>query len=198
MNKGFIIAGFSVLSTLPNYEIDIHNGIYMNNPISRDTIGSCLSSYYNEAFDGVVSNCDLCDRNEQPYLGILSDEKYIKDDIIKQDVMAKLNLLQNLDEDWDGYGAPKISITAINNCQLIINKLTLDIIQNVNVSPSEFGSVQLEMEKDNGIVNCDFGDDTFSYYVEKKDAKTEYYSFLEYTEKNVQQLINYFSLMSNV
>lgn len=194
MNKGLIIASFSVLSTLPNYEIDIHNGIYRNNPISRDTIGSCLSS----AFDGVVSNCDLCDRNEQPYLGILSDEKYIKDDIAKQDVLAKLNLLQNLDEDWDGYGAPKISITAINNCQLIINKLTLDIIQNVNVSPSEFGSVQLEMEKDNGIVNCDFGDDTFSYYVEKKDAKTEYYSFLEYTEKNVQQLINYFSLMSNV
>lgn len=159
MNKGLIIAGLSVLSTLPNGEIGIPN-MYGNAPI------------YYDAF------CSLS--------------------IAQQDVLAKLNLLQNLDEDWDGYGAPKISTIAINNCQSVINQLSLVIIQNVNVLPSEFGGVQLEMEKDNGIVNCDFGDDTFSYYVEKKGAKTEYYSFLEYTEKNVQTLINNFSLISNV
>lgn len=159
MNKGLIIAGLSVLSTLPNGEIDLLN-IYGNAPI-----------YFN-AF------CSLS--------------------IAKQNVLAKLDLLQNLDEDWDGYGAPKISIAAINNCRTIINQLPLDIVQNVHVLPSEFGGVQMEIEKDNDIVNCDFGDKTFSYYVERKNAKTEYYSFLDYTEQNELKLISDFSLMRDV
>ena len=112
--------------------------------------------------------------------------------------MARLNTLRLLDEDWDGYGAPRISAVAIDKCRKIINQLPLDVIPNVKILPSEFGGVQMEIEKDNDIVNCDFGDKTFSYYVERKNAKTEYYSFLDYTEQNELKLISDFSLMKNV
>ncbi len=204
MNKRLIIAGLSVLSTLPYYdERDIYNYIYDyiygNVSIYSSYDISRLSSSNSEDFERLYLNSDLCDYNEHPNLGILlSDENYIKKDITKQKVLERLNLIQKLDEDWDGYGALKISIAAINNCRTIINQLPLDIIQDVNIMPSEFGGVQLELEKDNSIVNCDFGDETFSYYIEKKGDKTEYYSFLNYTNQNEQKLISDFSLMKNV
>ena len=107
---------------------------------------------------------------------------------IKQNILEQLHHLQNLDEDWDGYGAPKISITAINNCRSVINQLSFDAIQDADVTPSEFGGVQLELKKDNTTINCDFGSQTFSYYVEKNGDKTEYHSFLDYTELNIKKL----------
>lgn len=107
---------------------------------------------------------------------------------MKQNILEQLYHLQNLDKDWDGYGAPKISITAINNCRSVINQLSFDAIQEADVTPSEFGGVQLELKKGNTTINCDFGSQTFSYYVEKNGDKTEYYSFLDYTELNIKKL----------
>ena len=38
--------------------------------------------------------------------------------------LKQFDLLYKLQDNWDGYGAPKISNTAIDNCMTIVNKLT--------------------------------------------------------------------------
>lgn len=186
MNKSFIVVGL-VLSTLPS-----DDNIYGNDPIYRDAVSS-LSSYYDEVFDGAVSNCAHCNLNEQLDFDILSDENYIKDDIAKQNVLSRLNALHLLDENWDGYEAPRISEIAINLCKNIIGRLPLGVFQYTKVLPSEYGGVELEREIDGNLVHCCFGDETFSYYVERQDKKTEFYSFLDYDQKNITTLITFMS-----
>lgn len=201
MNNYLLIVGLSLstLPTSPNNEVDKDDyNTYRSVPIYCNEISNPSLAKEDEYSNGADSYCtNKTYTSEQSDLDILYDENYIQNDIAKQNILARLNTLRLLDEDWDGYGAPRISIVAIDKCRTIINQLPLDVIPNVKILPSEFGGVQMEIEKDNGIVNCDFGDETFSYYVERKNKKTEYYSFLNFTEQNFEKLIDYFCEINN-
>ena len=112
----------------------------------------------------------------------------------KQDgrLETALNELSNLEEDWDGYGAPAISKKAIKNCRKVTSDCQQTGKTDINVLPTEYGGVQVKWTlPDEGVLSCDFGDDTMSYYVERKDKETVYVSFAEYTPENIKELNSY-------
>ena len=103
-----------------------------------------------------------------------------------------LNELSNMEEEWDGYGAPAISKKAINNCRKVTNSFQQQGKADIDVTPTEYGGVQVKWAlPDGGVLSCDFGDDTMSYYVERKDHQTVYVSFAEYTPENIKELNSY-------
>lgn len=104
-------------------------------------------------------------------------------------VSDQLYLLSRLDDNWDGYGSPAVSPIAIMNCRMVTDKLSPDI-DNIKLFQSEFGGVEMEIDRGTYKIVCDFGDETFSYYVEKEGFETQYYSFLEYTDDNIKELVN--------
>ena len=114
------------------------------------------------------------------------------DGLSKNPFQDQYDLLYKLQDNWDGYGAPKISDTAINNCKNITQKLPQSVYDSVEILPTEYGGVQLKRTlNDGGIVSCDFGDETMSYYVEHPNLKPEFFSFLDYNDANIQTLTNY-------
>ena len=197
MNNYLLIVGLSLstLPTSPNNEVDKDDyNTYRSVPIYCNEISNPSLANEDEYSNGADSYCtNKTYTSEQPDLDILSDENYIQNNIAKQNVLSRLNTLRLLDEDWDGYGAPMISEIAINLCKNIISRLPLGVFQYTKVLPSEYGGVELEREIDGNLVHCCFGDETFSYYVERQDKKTEFYSFLDYDQKNIATLITFMS-----
>ena len=109
-----------------------------------------------------------------------------------ENVEAALGELSNLDEGWDGYAAPAISRKAINNCRKVTSSCQQIEKADINVMPTEYGGVQVKWTlPQGGVLSCDFGDDTMSYYVERKDKETVYVSFAEYTPENIKKLNSY-------
>lgn len=105
--------------------------------------------------------------------------------------LLTLDKLVNLEDDWDGYGAPAISKEAISRCKNVINELSYSVASQIVILPTEYGGVQIKTNLSNGgLLSCDFGDETMSYYIETK-GNVEYYSFLSYTSENVCQLISF-------
>lgn len=104
-------------------------------------------------------------------------------------VSDQLYLLSRLDDNWDSYGSPAVSPIAIMNCGTVTGRLLPDI-DNIELCQSEFGGVEMGIDRGTHKIVCDFGDETFSYYVEKEGFETQYYSFLEYTDDNIKELVN--------
>ena len=105
---------------------------------------------------------------------------------------AALNELSALEDDWDGYGAPTISKRSIDNCRKVSSVCQQKGCADMDVMPTEYGGVQVKWKlPDGGVLSCDFGDDTMSYYVERKGKDTVFVSFAEYTPENIQRLSNY-------
>lgn len=113
----------------------------------------------------------------------------VNEDCLLNKAISSLDQLNLLDEDWDGYGAPKISSKAIKNCRIILNQLnSYDYLE---IMPTEYGGVQLKKQWDNGtIISCDFGDEKMSYYIEIPGKKAQYFPFLDYSEENIFNLVN--------
>ena len=110
-----------------------------------------------------------------------------------------LSELSRLKDDWDGYGAPAISRKAMDNCRKVMDGCLQKEDVHIDVMPTEYGGVQVKWAlPDGGLLSCDFGDDTMSYYVERKDRSTEYVSFAEYTPENTERLNDYLTHVSEV
>lgn len=105
---------------------------------------------------------------------------------------SALNELSNLQDDWDGYGAPAISRKAIDNCRKVTGCCQQKVYADIDVMPTEYGGVQVKwILPEGGMLSCDFGDETMSYYVERKGKDMVYVSFAEYTPENIQRLSSY-------
>ncbi|MCR5038943.1 MAG: hypothetical protein K6A94_06370 [Bacteroidales bacterium] len=107
-------------------------------------------------------------------------------------VEAALSELTKLENDWDGYGAPAISRKAIGNCRMVTKSCQQTGNANIDIMPTEYGGVQVKWTlPEGGLLSCDFGDETMSYYVERKGKETVYVSFEEYTPENINKLSSY-------
>lgn len=104
----------------------------------------------------------------------------------------KIAQLGRLTEDWDGYGAPKISKKAINNAQIVLKGLPDKTYLSMDILPTEYGGVQMKYNTQDGLMlSCNFGDENMSYYVDKKGEDTIYRSFLPYNNDNISQFKMY-------
>lgn len=103
-------------------------------------------------------------------------------------LMKSLDALSELKEDWDGYGAPRVSKIAISRCKSNLKLFQSSLYANMAIVANEWGGVQLHFTYDGGVVCCDFGDESMSYYIKRKSGKVEFHSFEEYTESNMKSL----------
>ena len=83
---------------------------------------------------------------------------------VKTAAVAEIESLSQLDEDWDGYGAVKISSETRNNALHILHTLpsklaTPDIVPNPN------GTISFEWENDKTVAHLEIGKTRFSLYV---------------------------------
>lgn len=82
----------------------------------------------------------------------------------------KLNKIKALQENWDGYGAPTIDATAIENSEELISAFCIQPC----VYPTARGSVQMEYEKENSdYLEIEIFDDRVEIYTEYADGRSE-------------------------
>lgn len=103
-------------------------------------------------------------------------------------LMKAMDDLIALQDDWDGYGAPRVSRTAVLRCRKCLKAFQLSLYARMTVVANEWGGVQLHYKFIGGQVCCDFGDDRMSYYIKWNNGKVELHSFEEYTESNIKSL----------
>mgnify|MGYP006988834072 CR=1 FL=1 len=107
---------------------------------------------------------------------------------IPEKIEKRLNALTTLQKDWDGYGAPEISVKSIENCRSVLATLTYEVVESIEILPTEYGGVQIKKATTNGMVSCNFGDNNMSYYVDQIGKDTIYRSFVPYSDENIAQL----------
>lgn len=108
--------------------------------------------------------------------------------ITERHLMRALEALSDLQEDWDGYGAPRVSKKAIANCKKSLKAFDSSLYAGMTVVANEWGGVQLNYKFIGGLLCCDFGDDSMSYYIKWNSGKVELHSFEKYTELNIKSL----------
>lgn len=108
------------------------------------------------------------------------DRKSLLVECARKRVKADLKALAELDENWDGYGAPRVSRKAISNCRRTLRVIDPFLYSRICLRQNDWGGVQLHYKSVGGFLCCDFGDDTMSYYVQRKDGDMEWFSFISY------------------
>ena len=103
-------------------------------------------------------------------------------------LMKALDALSSLQEDWDGYDAPRVSELAISRCKSNLKLFHSSLYARMTVLANDWGGVQLHYKFIGGLVCCDFGDDRMSYYIKWNSGKVDLHSFEEYTETNIKSL----------
>ncbi len=133
----------------------------------------------NSNYDKVFEECGC--ENEASV--IISDIN----NLIRENLKHRLDLMSKLAPNWDGYGAPAIGKSSIAKCKNVILSLSDNAIIDVKINPTEFGGTQLLYV--NPIkrlkISVDFGDNAMSFYVLKGSTPPQFYSFLSYNDKNI-------------
>lgn len=106
----------------------------------------------------------------------------------ERNLMKTLEILSDLQDDWDGYGAPSVSRAAVLRCRKCLKTFQSSLYARMTVVANEWGGVQLHYKFIGGQVSCDFGNDRMSYYIKWNNGKVELHSFEEYTESNIKSL----------
>lgn len=103
-----------------------------------------------------------------------------------------LSMMSQLAPDWDGYGAPAINKDAIGRASMVLAMLRDTVVINLQVSPTEFGAVQLTFKNVMSKRECvaEFGRTAMSYYVLENGKEPEFHSFLPYTKTVIDKYIN--------
>ena len=105
-------------------------------------------------------------------------------------VKATLRWIRSLKDDWDGYGAPAITERSIRHLKKVIYELPVKIMIDTEIYPTEYGGVQFLTKFDDGTrISADFGDETFSYYVDRSGQETLFFDFLPCEKSNYDKLI---------
>jgi len=97
--------------------------------------------------------------------------------------LLRLEKIEALDSDWDGYDSPAISKKAIKNTLQAIQYFNKDVFTHLQVWPNEYGGVLIRYRNgDHTVFCCDFGDTCMSYYIDLPGEKPREYVFVEYND----------------
>ena len=110
-------------------------------------------------------------------------------DAAKDYLLKQLTILETLHEDWDGFGSPAVSSIAIKNCRSVLNFIRPELFSRIKLLPNEWGGVQLRYKTKNGLVCCDYGDESMSYFVERADEEIKWFSFISYNKNNIDSFV---------
>jgi len=83
-----------------------------------------------------------------------------------------INEISQLEENWDGYGALKISQSVIRNTLLIIESIRLfPQFLDPSITPLANGTISLEWETNQGVAYLEIGSHRFSGYIKSDNQK---------------------------
>ncbi len=107
------------------------------------------------------------------YLSLSRDTVAIADAEKKKQALEELiSEISKLPENWDGYGALKISKPVIENVILIIKPITLfSKLLDPTITPLANGTISIEWETNQGIAYLEIGETRFSGYIKMNDQK---------------------------
>lgn len=104
-------------------------------------------------------------------------------------LLKQLTALETLHEDWDGFESPAVSSKAIQNCRFVLNCIKPELFPRLKLLPNEWGGVQLQYKTKNGLVCCDYGDESMSYFIEHADEEIKWFSFISYNKNNINNFV---------
>ena len=86
-----------------------------------------------------------------------------------------LNYLSTLESDWDGYGALQPDKTVLHNTARFIEKVEeaglSKFLDEDNITPTPYGTIDVDLVSDNGIISVEIGKGSIGYFVDFKDNK---------------------------
>lgn len=86
------------------------------------------------------------------------------------DTEKKLLELTSMDENWDGYGALRISQKTISNARASLKNL-LRMAPVPDITPNPNGTISLEWETERGVAHLEIGKTRFSFYLKPRSGK---------------------------
>ena len=95
----------------------------------------------------------------------------------KSSIIAVINKIAELEENWDSLGARKPNKDAVRNAINLVNVLPEDILQCLDpedVYPSTYGSLVLDFETEKGIVSVETGDESMGFYTDYNIRHPDY------------------------
>jgi 7-cyano-7-deazaguanine synthase in queuosine biosynthesis len=101
-----------------------------------------------------------------------------------------LDLIAQLQSNWDGYDAPAISRQSLDRGKKIISLLSDNVVLDIKVSPTEYGATHLSYANPAKQLKAeiDLGDDAMSFYILRGSQPADCHSFLPYSDENIHLL----------
>ena len=86
-----------------------------------------------------------------------------------------LNYLSALESNWDGYGALQPDKTALDSTARFIEKVEeaglSKFLDEDNITPTPYGTIDVDLVSDNGIISVKIDKGSIGYFVDFKDNK---------------------------
>lgn len=93
-----------------------------------------------------------------------------------ESVMSEIRSLKELHEDWDGYGASKVSDNIIAYTESLISTLSGDVIERISsISPNPHGTLTIEWTRgSNNKISLEIGESNYSYFVSVENSNPSF------------------------
>lgn len=103
-------------------------------------------------------------------------------------ISNQLEALKSYDTDWDGYGASPVSVSAIQNCRVLLQGIDCSDPLAMEIMPSHSGAVIFKYRFGNTVIRGEIGNDSVSFYVRRNGQPTEYHNDEPWNEDTIYVL----------
>lgn len=101
----------------------------------------------------------------------ISPKDYLKP--VHYDIYAdRLNIIKNLPDNWDGYGAVRIDVSVYYNVRSFLSELDnffFNYLKEEDIYCTPYGTVVLDFEKNEEIVSVEVGESKIGFFTEFSD-----------------------------
>lgn len=92
------------------------------------------------------------------------------------DLLTRMNEIELLDDNWNGFGASKFSIELITKAKEFLSNIA-QIAPVISIFPTASDSIQIECEKENKYAEAEIFFDNIKIYAERDDKEIVNNSF---------------------
>lgn len=97
------------------------------------------------------------------------ESSFTAEKALKEQLINRLIEIENLNDNWDGYGAAKPNSLTISNCKTFINSFSTKVLQYLDVEeiyPMPYGTVVMELYKGENLLSIEFGESKVGFFSE--------------------------------